>query len=161
MGPDISLYVDRQRSLFVQSVFSLQPIAALNLIQAEEIQVGVQFLDLTGNGLAPFVNVDPTGWTLQFGVGYVDSTGTKQLISLATTTALTAISGISAQTSMLFGLNLATTAAATLLNSVRSSPIWAEISWNPNSANTGYVNKVQTPGTIKTGFLGVGLPSPT
>lgn len=161
MAADLILYLDRARQIFVQSPATLQPLQSLDVIQAESINAEVQFLDLTGNGLAPYVNVDPTGFTLQFALGYINSVGAQALISLATTTALTAISGISAQTAMAFTLNLATSAAATLLAAVHSSPIWAEAAWAPASAATGYLNKVQVPGTIKTGYLGVGLPIPT
>ena len=160
MSADLNLFVDIARQTLVQGPFSLQPLVSLPLTQAENINVAAQMLDLTGNGLQPYVNIDPTGWSLQFAVGYIDDTGTKQLIALSATTAVTSISGISAQTALAFVLNLATTAAATLLDAIHSAPVWCEVSWNPNTANTAYVNKAQVPGEIETGYIGVGLPAP-
>ena len=89
MGADLSLYVDTARQTLVQGPSTLQPLVALNLTQAEQINVGIQFLDFTGNGLSPYVNHDPTGWTAQFALGYIDANGNKQLIALTSTTALT------------------------------------------------------------------------
>lgn len=161
MGADLNLYVDVARQTLVQGPYSLQPLVSLPLIQAENINVAAQMLDLTGNGLAPYVNVDPTGWSLQFAVGYINAAGQPTLISLASTTAITAISGLSAQTALVFNLNLATSAASALLAGVHSAPVWCEISWNPNTANTAYVNKAQTPGIIEAGYLNTNLPAPT
>lgn len=159
MGADITFYVDLARQTLVQGPGSLQPLVALTLIQAEQINANVQMLNFIGNGLAPFVNIDPTGWQLQFALGYIDATGTKQLIAAATTTALTAISGISANTALTFVLNTGLNAAATALAGVHSLPIWAELAWAP-TATTAYLNKVQVEGTLETAFAGVGLPAP-
>lgn len=161
MGPDLIIYIDVDRQEFVQSASSLQPLSTIGFIQGEQLEVQAQMLALTGNGLAPFVNIDPTGWTLSFGLGYIDSTGTSHLIGLTSTSAVTAISGISAQTAFAFTLDLATSAAATLLAGVYSSPIWVEAAWNAYTAQTALTNKAQVQGTIKSGFVGVGLPTPT
>lgn len=161
MGPDLTLYIDVTRGLFVQGPGTVQPLVNPNFTQAENINVNAQFLALTTNGLVPFVNLDPTGWALSFALGYTDKNGAKQLIALASSSALTAISGVCAQTAIAFNLNLATTAAATLLGAIHSSPIWAEAAWSTQSAATGYANKAQVQGTINAAYLGVGLPAPS
>jgi hypothetical protein len=161
MSADLNLYVDIARQTLVQGPFSLQPLVSLPLIQAENLSVAAQFLSLTGNGLQPYVNVDPTGWTLQFGVGYIDNTGTKQLVAFATSTALTAISGLSAQTAIVFNLNTFLNAVGTALIGIHSLPIWAELSWAYSGAPTGYANKAQVEGILDTAYIGTGLPGPT
>lgn len=166
MAADLTLFIDTSRQEFVQSASSLQPLQTIGFTQGEVVNVVAQFLALTGNGLQPFVNIDPTGWSLQFGLGYITPAGTSQLIALSAASgasALTAISGLSAQTAMAFLLNLGTQDAAALLAGVYSSPIWVEAAWvNPagTAVTAGYFNKCQVQGTIKTGFLGVGLPAP-
>jgi len=158
---DLSLYVDVTKGLFVQSEASLQPLRSLDLIQGAALQVNVEFMQESGNGLVPFVNIDPTEFDAQFGIGYVNTLGQKVLIAYAATTAFspTAISAMSgAQTALTFYLNLATSAASALLSSVHSSPMWAELLWDGVTAITaGLQNKAQVAGTIKTGYLGVGL----
>lgn len=160
MGADLTLYIDAARQVLLQGPSSLQPLVSISLKQASELNVAAQLLEITGNGLSPFVNIDPTGWQLQFAIGYIDTTGSKQLIASGTTTALTAISGISAQTAFAFTLNTGLNAAATALVGVAECPIWAELAWSP-VANTALVNKVQIEGTLDTGFIGTGLATPT
>lgn len=160
VAADLTIFIDVDRQEFVQSASSLQPLTTIGFVQGEQLNVAAQMLQLTGDGLSPFVNIDPTGWTLAFGLGYIDATGTSQLIALANTSALTAISGLSGNTALAFVLDLDTTAASALLAGVYSSPIWIEAAWNENSATTALLNKCQVQGTIKAGFLGVGLPAP-
>lgn len=161
--PDLSLYIDVSTRRFVQSETAAESLRMLDLIQASTLQVNVEFLEETGNGLMPFLNLDPTEFDAEFGIGYIDSTGTKQLIAFAaqsafTTTAISAQTG--AQTALTFELNLSTTAAQTLLGSVHSSPVWCELLWNANSAQTALTNKAQVPGLVRSGYLGVGLATP-
>ena len=160
--PDLSLYVDVTNGLFVQSEASPQPLRSLDLIQGAALQVNVEFMQESGNGLVPFLNLDPTAFDAQFGIGYVNTAGQKVLIAYASATAFTptAISAMSgAQTALTFQLNLATSSASALLSGVHSSPMWAELLWDGATATTaGFANKAQVAGTIKTGYLGVGVP---
>ena len=81
----------------------------------------------------------------------------EQFHSAAGPTAISAMSG--AQTALTFQLNLATSSASALLSGVHSSPMWAELLWDGATATTaGFANKAQVAGTIKTGYLGVGVP---
>ncbi len=161
VASDLTFYIDRLRQTLVQGPTTLQPLVSLTLVQAEQIGVAVQVLDFSGNGLAPYVNVDPTGWTLQFALGYIDSTGAKQQIAYTSTTALTAISGISAQTAWAFNLTFGSNAAGTAITGVYNRPIIAELAWAYSGAPSGYANKVQVAGTLDTGFIGTGLTPPT
>ena len=139
----------------------------LTLVQGQEINVAIEFLNLTGNGLAPYTNLDPTSWSAAIAIGYVNPGGSKQLIAFASLsgasclTAVSGISGVSAATALCAVLSLATADASAYVGGVNSAPIALEVGWNDNpSGSTALLNAAQTWGTIKTGYVGVGLPAP-
>lgn len=163
MGPDLTLFVDTSRRVFVQSASTMQGVRLLDLIQGSNLQCQAQFLTPSGNGLAPYGYLDPTSWTVSLGLGYIDTAGTPHLIALAPPTAFTittALSGVTGQTALAFNLNLGTPEIQTLLAGVNSAPVWCEMEWFASTATTAFSSKAQMPCTVRTGYLGVGLANP-
>lgn len=159
---DLSIFVDVTRGLFVQSATSPQEVVNPIFTQGQLLSVAVQFLALTGNGLLPYSNLDPTGHTASIGLGILDALGNKSLIALASSSATTAVTGGSgaAATGLGFTFNLGTTAASAYVGAQPSGQAWLECSWALSGAPSGGLNSASVLGTIRTGFLGVGLPTP-